>query len=386
MKLLHIADIHIGKRVSEFSLLDDQRFVLTQIINLVRAHHIDAILVAGDVYDKSLPSADAVALVDWFFSKLAETGVPAIVIAGNHDSAERIAYAGSVLARQGIHVTPVYDGNLTPVVLSDEFGPVQLWPVPFMRPATVRHFFPDAKVDTYTDAFRVALGACALDPQARQVAIAHQFMTAQGSTTERSDSEVSVGGLDKVDVHVFDAFDYVALDHIHRPQRVGCDTVRYAGSPLKYSFSEVNDIKSAVEVELGAPGTMPRCTLIPLKPLHDLRRIKGPLERLIDPEVSASADANDYLHVILTDENPALDAMARLRAVYPQIMGVEYDNARTQAAGLEVDGEIPTSEAISPLELFEHFYEMQNGAQLSEEQCTLVIQEFERSGVSHAAL
>lgn len=291
-----------------------------------------------------------------------------------------------MLARQGIHVTPVYDGNLTPVVLSDEFGPVQLWPVPFMRPATVRHFFPDAKVDTYTDALRVALGACALDPQARQVAIAHQFVTAQGSTTERSDSEVSVGGLDKVDVHVFDAFDYVALGHIHRPQRVGRDTVRYAGSPLKYSFSEVNDIKSAVEVELGAPGTMPRCTLIPLKPLHDLRRIKGPLERLIDPEVSASADANDYLHVILTDENPALDAMARLRAVYPQIMGVEYDNARTQAAGLEVDGEIPTSEAISPLELFEHFYEMQNGAQLSEEQCTLVIQEFERSGVSHAAL
>ncbi len=415
MRLLHIADLHIGKRVCEFSMLEDQRHVLSQVIDMLGAHEADALLVAGDLYDKATPSAEAVALVDWFLSEVAETGVPAIVIPGNHDSAERVAYAGAMLARQGIHVAPVYDGTIRPIELADDDGPVRIWPIPFVRPATVRHFFPDEDISDYTDALRVVVGSCMLDRSVRNVAVAHQFVTAGATSPELSDSEVSVGGLDNVDAGVFSGFDYVALGHIHRPQRIGSDTVRYAGSILKYSFSEALGSKSAVLVELGAPGAdvdgapgadaaeagesdaagadMARageghasgarvsCELLPLEPLHDLRRIRGPLEALVAPDVVAAADAEDYLQVVLTDENPEVDAMARLRASYPNVMSIEYDNARTRAAGLAGTEAATDADASSSLELFEEFFERQNGATLSDAQRDMALQGFERIGV-----
>lgn len=381
MRLLHIADLHIGKRVSEFSMLADQRHVLSQVVGLLREHMADVLLVAGDLYDKSAPSAEAVALVDWFLSEVAATGIPAVVIPGNHDSAERVAYAGGLLARQGIHVAPVFDGHVEPIELTDEHGPVRIWPIPFLRPATVRHFFPDAEVESYTDALRVVAQSCDTSVTSRNVAVAHQFVTSGGIAPERSDSELSVGGLDNVDASVFDAFDYVALGHIHRPQRVGRDSVRYAGSILKYSFSEARDTKSAVLAELGATGDDPRIELVPLTPLHDLRRVRGPLAELVSSEVVEAADAEDYLHVVLTDEHPALDAMARLRAVYPNVMGVEYDNARTRAAGLGPEDVAPAEEDVSPLELFAEFYERQNGSELTEGQRRLVAEGLEGIGV-----
>lgn len=415
MRLLHIADLHIGKRVCEFSMLEDQRHVLSQVIDMLGAREADALLVAGDLYDKATPSAEAVALVDWFLSEVAETGVPAIVIPGNHDSAERVAYAGAMLARQGIHVAPVYDGTIRPVELADDDGPVRIWPIPFVRPATVRHFFPDEDISDYTDALRVVVGSCVLDRSVRNIAVAHQFVTAGATSPELSDSEVSVGGLDNVDAGVFSGFDYVALGHIHRPQRIGSDTVRYAGSILKYSFSEALGSKSAVLVELGAPGAdvegapgadaaeagesdaagadMARageghasgarvsCELLPLKPRHDLRRIRGPLEALVAPDVVVAADAEDYLQVVLTDENPEADAMARLRASYPNVMGIEYDNARTRAAGLAGTEAAPDADASSPLELFEEFFERQNGTAPSDAQRDMALQGFERIGV-----
>ena len=245
MKLLHIADLHIGKRVCEFPMLADQRHVLTQVVDLLRKRSVDALLVAGDLYDKSLPSAEAVALVDWFFSEVAATGVPAVVIPGNHDSAQRVAYAAGPLARLGVHVAPVYNGSIEPVKLAGPQGPVHVWPIPFLRPAMVRYFFPEQEIANYTDALRVVVSACELDAGACNVAVAHQFVTAGGQEPQRSDSELSVGGLDNVDAGVFDAFAYVALGHIHRAQRVGCDTVRYAGSILKYSLSEADGAKSA---------------------------------------------------------------------------------------------------------------------------------------------
>ena len=381
MRLLHIADLHIGKRVCEFPMLEDQRHVLGQVVDLLRERSVDALLVAGDLYDKSLPSAEAVALVDWFLSEVAATGVPAVVIPGNHDAAERVAYAGGLLGRQGIHVAPVYDGHIEPVELEDEHGPVRVWPIPFLRPPVVRHFFPDAEVADYTDALRVAIGACELDGSARNVAVAHQFVTAGGVEPERSDSEVSVGGLDNADVSVFDPFCYVALGHIHRPQRVGRDAVRYAGSILKYSFSEAAGSKSAALVELGAPGEEPQVELVPLAPLHDLREVRGPLDALTSPEVVAAADAEDYLHVVLTDEHPAVDAMARLRAVYPNVMGIEYDNARTRAQGLGAADFAPADDDATPLELFGRFYEKQNGEALTEAQRALVTEGLEGIGV-----
>lgn len=398
MRLLHIADLHIGKRVCEFSMLEDQRHVLSQVIGLLGEHEADALLVAGDLYDKAAPSAEAVALVDWFLSEVAATGVPAVVIPGNHDSAERVAYAGSLLARQGIHVAPVYDGHIEPVELSDADGPVCIWPIPFVRPATVRHFFPDEEISDYTDALRVVVGSCALERGVRNVAVAHQFVTSGGTPPELSDSEISVGGLDNVDASVFAGFDYVALGHIHRPQRIGSDTVRYAGSILKYSFSEALGQKSAVLVELGAPGGVElgvpggegggvhvdaqvSLSLLPLRPLHDLRRIRGPLDSLVAPDVVAAADAEDYLQVVLTDENPELDAMARLRAAYPNVMGIEYDNERTRAAGVAAGDVAQDEDAASPLEAFGEFYERQNGRGLSDAQRDLVLRGLERIGV-----
>ncbi|MGN0075811.1 MAG: exonuclease SbcCD subunit D [Parafannyhessea sp.] len=374
LRLLHLADLHIGKRVCDFPMLEDQRHALSQVLDLLRGGSVDALLVAGDLYDKSQPSSEAVALVDWFLSGVAATGVPAIVIPGNHDSAERVAYAGSLLARQGIHMAPAFDGNIEPVVLHDELGPVHVWPIPYLHPATIRHFLPDAKTDTYTDAFRSLVSSLPLDAGVRNVAVVHQFVTAAGCTVERSDSEVSVGGLDNVDASVFDPFDYVALGHIHRPQRVGRDTVRYAGSLLKYSLSEADYDKSMPLVTLGPKGEEPDIELVPVRPLHDLRRIRGPLDKLLSPEVVGAQDANDYLHVVLTDENVEVNAMARLRDAYPNVMSITYDNARTRAAGVRTDAADAPAEA-SPLELFSRFYEEQNGLPLSETQLKIVREE-----------
>lgn len=385
MRLLHISDLHIGKRVCEFSMLDDQRHVLSQVIDLVGKRGVDVMLVAGDLYDKSSPSAEAVALVDWFVQRLAATGAQTVIIPGNHDSAERVAYASGLLASQGIHVAPVYAGRIEPVRLADGLGEVDVWPIPYLHISTVRHFFPDEKIANYTDALRVAIGACELrrvgdeGRAVRNVAVAHQFVTAGGVSPERCDSELSVGGMDNVDVSVFDAFDYVALGHIHGSQRVGRDAVRYAGSILKYSLSEWRGQKSATLVELGEAGAEPAIEQVALEPLHDLRRVRGPLERLTSPEVADAPETSreDYLYAVLTDENPEVDAMARLRNVYPNVMSLEYDNARTRAAGISEDA-APAEDSASPLELFCDFYEQQNGSELTEAQLAVVKEELER--------
>lgn len=386
MKLLHVSDLHIGKSVCEFSMLEDQRHVLEQVIGLVGERRVDAVLVAGDLYDRSTPSASAVALVDWFLQQLAATGVPAIITAGNHDSAERVAYVSGLLARQGIHVSPVYDGHIEPVRLTDEFGPVDVWPIPFLQPATVRHYFPDEKIGDYTDAMRVVINARELrvvddaGARVRNVCVAHQFVTSGGSAPERCASELSLGGMDNVDASVFDPFDYVALGHVHGAQRVGRDAVRYSGSILKYSLSEWRGSKSVTIVDLGEPGSEPAIELVPLKPLHDLRRVRGPLERLVSSEVADAAGTSreDYLYAVLTDENPVVDALARLREVYPNVMSLEYDNARTRAAGVTSDAPIADESEASPLELFCDFYEMQNGSELTDAQRSVVIDELKK--------
>ena len=379
MRFLHIADLHIGKRVCEFSMLEEQRHVLEQVLCLLVEREVDALLVAGDLYDKSLPSAEAVAMVDWFLSEVAARGVPAIVIPGNHDSAERVAYAGTLLARQGVHVAPVYAGAIEPVELEDALGPVHVWPVPFVRPAQVRHFAPEEQIETYTDAMRVVLEGCRLNKAERNVIVAHQFVTSAGTEVACGGSEVSIGGLDNVDASVFAGASYVALGHIHRAQRVGSERVRYAGSILKYSLSEADGAKYALLVDVGEAGEEPVVEPVPLVPIHDLRRIKGPLASLVSGEVVAAGDAEDYLHVILTDEHPAIDAMATLREVYPNVMSVEYDNARTRAEGLAHEAELPQSEDdASALELFAEFYELQNGSELTETQRALVMEELEK--------
>ena len=383
MKLLHIADLHLGKSVCGFSLLEDQRHALGEVVRMAVDQEADALLIAGDVYDKSSPSAAAVSLLDWFFCQLIENGIPCYVVPGNHDSAERLAYAAGPLARQGIHVAPPFDGALGRCVLEDRHGEVNLWLLPFVRPADVRAHFPDDDIGSdYTAACNAALRAAAIDPAERNVLVAHQFVTSGGDEPERSDSELSVGGLDNVDASAFEAFDYVALGHIHRPQRIGRDQTRYAGSLLKYSASETGHVKSATLVTLGAKEPGAACAVgieqIPIVPLRDMRRIKGPLAELLKPEVAAAQNAEDYLHVTLTDPVPALDALARLRATYPNVMSLEYDAAPAKAMHA---GTLPPSNGAAVqtdlAQLFERFFAKQTGDELTEAQRRIVSEAFE---------
>lgn len=373
MKFLHLADLHIGKQVNGFSMVDDQRFVLERVIRMMAEQEVDALVLAGDLYDKSSPSAEAVSLFDWFLSEVADAGVPCFAIPGNHDSSERIAFAQDILRKQQVYFPPVYEGQVAHFELEDQHGPVVFWLLPFLKPGNVRRFFPDAEIgNDYTAAIREVLGSCEVDPAKRNVLVAHQFVTYSGKAPELSDSEISLGGVDNVDASVFNAFDYVALGHVHRPQRIGRDEVRYAGSLLKYSFSEAKYAKSAVLVELGVKADAgDNCVsfeLLPLPCLHDMREIRGPLEELIAPETAQQGNADDYLHVTLTDEHAHIDAMARVRAVYPNVMVLDYDNSRKSWAGSAADSEPVDPDALDPFELFEAFFQEQVGHELDETQ------------------
>ena len=362
MKLVHLSDLHLGKRVNEFSMLEDQKHILWEILRIIGQEKPEGVIIAGDVYDKAVPPAEAVALLDEFLVRLARMRTEVFIISGNHDSAERIAFGSRLIRESGVHLSPVFSGEIEPCTLTDEYGEVQIRMLPFIKPADVRHAFPEEEIGDYTDAVRTVIRHMNPDPSVRNVLVAHQFVTG----AERSDSEdVSVGGMDNVDASVFELFDYVALGHIHGPQRIGRETVRYCGTPLKYSFSERNHVKSVTVVTLGEKGRTEIRT-VPLIPLHDMREIRGTYEELTLRKNWEGTATDDYLHVILTDENDVPDAMARLRVIYPNIMKVDYDNQRTRTASLT--GLAEETERKSEMELFEEFYAGQNGQPLSGEQ------------------
>ena len=349
MKFLHLADLHLGKRVNGFSMLEDQAYILRQILTILDDERPDGVLIAGDVYDKPVPPTEAVELLDGFLTELCARGVPVLLISGNHDSPERLAFGGRVMGSCGIHIAPVYGGAVAPVVLRDEIGPVYLWLLPFLKPAHVRRWFPDAQIESYTDAVAAAIAHMDIDDSARNVLVTHQFVT--GGARSGSE-ELSVGGTDNVDSSVFAPFDYVALGHLHGAQQIGRPTIRYAGSPLKYSLGE----KSAVDVRT-----------VPLTPLRDLREIRGSYDELTARSFyEHTTYRSDYLHLILTDEQDVFDAVGRLRAIYPYLMTLDYDNARTRAAGAVA---APAAmEQRTPLELFEALYLQQNNQPMSDEQ------------------
>lgn len=373
MKVLHVSDLHIGKRVNGMSMLDDQRYILRQILDVAEKRQVSVLLIAGDVYDKASPSAEAVTVFDAFLTDAVAAGLRVLAIPGNHDSAERIAYAQGLLEKQGVCLPPVYAGEVERVELEDEHGPVEFWLLPFLKPGDVRRFFPDEEIgDDYSAALRAVLGACAIDQGKRNVVLSHQLVTAYGTAPDRADDEIKLGGMDNVDVSVYDAFDYVALGHVHRPQRVGRDTVRYSGSPLKYSFSEARYEKSAVLIELGEkkPGDdVGECVsfeLIPLVPLHDVREVRGTLADVLAMGTAHDA-SQDYLHITLSDEHPQLDAMAKIHEVFPNAMMLDYDNVtvlidRPQTQ-LTAD-----PDSMDTLDLFSAFYESQVGNPLDNEQ------------------
>lgn len=373
MKFLHLADLHLGKRVNGFSMLEDQAHILRQILAILDDEQPDGVLIAGDVYDKSVPSVEAVGLLDGFLTELRTRGVPVLLISGNHDSPERLAFGGRVMDSCGIHISPVYDGALAPVTLHDEFGPVHVWLLPFVKPAHVRRWFPDADIESYTDAVAEAVAHMDIDTAARNVLVTHQFVT--GGTRSGSE-ELSVGGTDNVDSGVFAPFDYVALGHLHGAQHIGRETIRYAGSPLKYSFSEARQHKSVTVVTLGEKGDVQVRTAA-LTPLRELREIRGSYDELTARSFyEHTTYRSDYLHLILTDEQDVFDAMSRLRTIYPYLMTLDYDNARTRAAGgMSVPAE---TERRTPLELFEALYQRQNHRPMSDVQRAYIAQLMEQ--------
>lgn len=373
MKFLHLADLHLGKRVNGFSMLEDQAHILRQILAILDDEQPDGVLIAGDVYDKSVPSVEAVELLDGFLTELRARGVPVLLISGNHDSPERLAFGGRVMDSCGIHISPVYDGALAPVTLHDEFGPVHVWLLPFVKPAHVRRWFPDADIESYTDAMAEAVAHMDIDTAARNVLVTHQFVT--GGTRSGSE-ELSVGGTDNVDSGVFAPFDYVALGHLHGAQHIGRETIRYAGSPLKYSFSEARQHKSVTVVTLGEKGDV-QVRTVALTPLRELREIRGSYDELTARSFyEHTTYRSDYLHLILTDEQDVFDAMSRLRTIYPYLMTLDYDNARARAAG---GMSVPAGmERRTPLELFEALYQRQNHQPMSEVQREYIAQLMEQ--------
>lgn len=362
MKFAHIADLHIGKRVHDFSMLEDQKYILEQMLKIFRKQQVDGVLVAGDVYDKSVPSAEAVRIFDSFLTSLAKEQIPVYIISGNHDSAERLSFGAELFADNQIYISDVYDGTLRKIRAQDEYGSVYIYLLPFLKPAQVRHALSREEITTYEEGVAAALNECEIDMTQRNLLIAHQFVTGAG----RSDSEeVSVGGIDNVDKEVFEKFDYVALGHIHRPQQVGRESLRYSGTPLKYSFSEADHKKSVTIVELLKKGEM-HISTVPLIPKRDLRKLRGSYLQVTAKEAYTSENKRDYLQITLTDEEDIPGAMEKLRTVYPNLMRLEYDNKRTRE-NKEIKEAI-RQESKSEMELFEEFYELLNNEPMKEEQ------------------
>lgn len=372
MKFVHLSDFHLGKRVNGYSMIEDQKYILLKILNVIDEQKAEAVVIAGDVYDKPIPPTEAVQLFDDFLFRLVERNLQILVISGNHDSPERIAFGSRFMDKSGVHMSQVYNGKNDLVVLKDKYGKVNFYMLPFVKPSNVRRFFEDEEINTYTDAVRVAVSHMNVNKKARNVIITHQFVTG----AQRSESEtIAVGGTDNVDSYVFDDFDYVALGHIHGPQNVGKNTVRYCGTPLKYSFSEISHKKSVTVVEMKEKGNV-KVSTVELTPKLDMREIKGTYEELTFKKNYENTNTEDYLHIILTDEEDVADAVAKLRCVYPNLMKLDYDNTRTRNSLALTQAE--ETEKKSDTELLSEFFEKQNGKPLSDEQLEYAANLFEQ--------
>ncbi len=385
MKFLHISDLHLGKRVNEFSMLKDQKYILEQILSIAGRERADGVIIAGDIYDKPVPPAEAVQVFDRFLTALAREGRKVYAVSGNHDSAERIAFGAALMREQGVYIAPVYDGNVEKITEHDAYGDICIYLLPFVKPATVRHVLTREQEEkagavqeneevtgqetaalTYDDAVRFAVERMEVDAAKRNILVAHQFVTGAGRCESE---EVSVGGLDNVDAGIFERFDYVALGHIHTPQHIGRETVRYCGTPLKYSFSEAGQEKSVTVLEVKEKGDIVLST-VPLQPLHDMRKLRGTYREVMAAGGRAAREADpmqeDYVEITLTDEQDILDGIQKLRTVYPNLMRLVYDNSRTRQNQTFTAAE--EVERKSELELFAEFYELQNNSPMSREQ------------------
>lgn len=362
MKLIHLSDLHIGKRVNGFSMIEDQIYILKQILEIIDRREPDGVLMAGDIYDKTVPSAEAVQVFDGFLSALVERMLPVFIISGNHDSAERLAFASRIMEKSGVYVSPVYSGSIQPVTMTDEWGEVNIYMLPFIKPAQIRSIFSEEETGTYTEAVSAAVRAMDVHMQQRNILMTHQFVT--GASRCESE-EISIGGSDNVDAAVFEPFDYVALGHLHGPQQAGAPHIRYCGTPLKYSFSEADHTKSVTILELREKGDLTISTE-PLQPLRDMQKIRGTYMEVTNRAFYEDRNREDYFHITLTDEEDIPEAVSRLRTVYPNLMKLEYDNMRTRGSkDLILTEQVRTD---SPAELLADFYKRQNGGEMSRQQ------------------
>ena len=391
MKLLHLGDLHIGRSLGEFDLYEDQAYILEQILGIIREREVDALLIAGDVYDKSVPSEAAVQLLDAFLGKLAAQHVNTYLISGNHDSDERLNFGSRLFETSGIHIVSKFDGKMKEYTLEDAYGEVHIWLLPFVKASQVRHFYPEAEIASYDDAVRTVIANSGVDFQKRNVLVAHQFVT--GGKREEDGPELAgsegvavqnVGLVEQISAGSMVDFDYVALGHIHSPQRVGSDHIRYAGSPLKYSLAEANHHKSVPLITLGekvGEEYAPEIELIPLKPMRDVRHIKGTMKQLLAKE--NVVEPNDFIYATLTDEEIVNDAMGIFQQTYPNTVKIDYKNSHTQA--LEQMDAADSAEHKSFDELIGEFYRMAYGCEMSEEERELMRVVAREAGVTYEA-
>ena len=383
MKLIHLGDLHLGRTLGEFSLIEDQKYILEQILEIIRERQVDAALIAGDVYDRALPSEAAVALLDHFISRLSEGGIKTFIISGNHDSEERLNYGRRLFESRGIHIVSRFEGELVKHVLQDEAGNLNICMLPFIKASQVRHFYPEEKIDSYDDAVRVVLEHADIDTDSRNILVAHQFVTGETDPSiagSEGASVHSVGLVEKISCSSLQDFDYVALGHLHSPQRVGYDRIRYAGSPLKYSLSEANSDKSVPIITLREKGDM-EIECVPLRPHRDLRHITGDLEQLLRPE--HLTDTDDFMYVTLTDEEIINDAMSIVQQYYPNTVRLDYRNSHTKE--IEGPGPAEITENKSFEELISDFYHLVYGSEIADDEMDVMISAAREAGVIHEA-
>lgn len=364
MKFVHLADLHLGKKVNEFSMLEDQKYVLEQVLHIIEEERADGLLIAGDIYDKQIPSVEAIRLCDDFLTRVSQMYIPVFMIGGNHDSIERVSFGARLMTGSGIHMATVYDGTVDVVTMEDKYGAIDIYLLPFIKPAQVRAVWGEEaeEVKTYQDALSFVMGKLIRDESRRNILVAHQFVT--GGIVCDSE-EHAVGGLDQVDAACFDGFDYVALGHLHGAQQAGRESVRYAGTLLKYSFSEVHHEKSITVVELHGKGSVEIYTR-PIRPLHEMREIRGSYTEVTSRRNYENTDTKDYVHITLTDEEDIFDAVGKLRAIYPNLMKLDYDNTRTRTS--QVITSSGEEEKKDPLTLAEELFVLQNNKPMSDGQ------------------
>ena len=382
MKFLHLSDLHLGKSLGEFDLIPDQRYFLERVLELIKEKNVDALVIAGDVYDKSIPSEAAVNLLNWFVNELALLKKPAFIITGNHDSDERLNFASNLLEAREIYICAKFDGKLYKRVLQDEFGPVNIWLLPFVKASQVRHFYPDETINNYEDAVRTVISHADFDFESRNIILSHQFVAGHGKDPVLGGSEglaaQSVGTIEVIGCSVFDGFDYAALGHIHSPQAVGREEVRYGGSPLKYSLSEVDNEKSLPIVTLKEKGNV-EIELVKVTPLRDLRHIKGPLKTLLEN----ARNNDDFIYATLTDEDMVNDVMGILQQTYPNTVKIDYENSHTKAlSDVELSGVV---EDKSFDDLIREFYLAMYGTDIDDEEMQIMLDAAKEAGVIHEA-